>query len=109
MNIGKLRERITFQSLGATDAGSFGSSNGTWTEVKTVFAQFQGLFETEQKESEQPVASTSAQFRIREPRDYTITTKMRIVFRSQNYYITGIRPANAGDHVIVTATMNDNG
>lgn len=108
MNIGKLRERIAIQSKGTSNGGSFGTSNGAWSDVKTVYAQFQGVSESEAPEQGQTVGITLAQFRIRKPSSFSVDTKMRIVFRGVNYYITGIRPAPAGDHVIVTAEARDN-
>lgn len=109
MLIGKLRYRITIQELSTENAGSFGVANASWTDVKTVYAQFQVDSSAESTENGQTVGSTQVMFRIREPKDYTPTEKMRISFKGKYYYITGIRPANAGDHTIITAVSKDNG
>ena len=108
MIIGKLRERILIQTKSTADAGSFGASNNTWSDVKTIYAQMQPLSESEGNESNQTVASTTLQFRIRKPMNYAVDATMRIVYDNRKYYITGIRPAPAGDHYILTAVHKDN-
>jgi len=108
MRIGPLRNRITFEQKGTTSAGSFVNVGDGWTEVKKVYAQFRQGTAGERDENDQTVAVTSAEFLIRVPRTFSINEKMRVVFRGQNYYITGIRPGNAEDHTTVVAQLRDN-
>jgi len=109
MRIGPLRNRITFQEKTTSSAGSFGSQKDSWDDVKTVYAQYKPSTASERDENAQTVAVTGAEFLIRVPRTFTINEKMRVVFRSRNYYITGIRLGNMEDHTTVLAEVRENG
>jgi len=109
MRFGSLRHRIKFQSLTTKSAGDLGVAKDSWTDVKTVYAEFRSVNASEMDESEQTTGSTYLEFRIREPKDFTPTEKMRIEFQSRYYYITGLKPANAGGHYLINAVHKDNG
>ena len=109
MRFGSLRHRITFEQVTTKSAGDLGRAVDTWEDVKTVYASFKAVNSSEMDEQEQTTSSTYLEFRIREPKDFTPTAKMRIQFQSRYYYITGLKPANSGDHYLINAVHKDNG
>lgn len=109
MRFGSLRHRIKFQELTTKSAGDLGVANDTWSDVKNVWSEFRSVNSSELDENGQTTGSTFLEFRIREPKDFTINEKMRILFQSRYYYITGLKPANSGGHYLINAVHKDNG
>jgi head-tail adaptor len=109
MRAGPLRHRITIQESTTKSGGDFGSVKDTWSDVKTVYAQFRSVNANEMNEKEQTTGSVYTEFRIREPKGFEVTPSMRIVFKSKNYYITGVKPGNVGDDYLINAVLKDNG
>ncbi|HEY1182232.1 MAG TPA: phage head closure protein [Rhodocyclaceae bacterium] len=87
MRAGQLRDRITIQQRTVT-RGSMGAPVDTWTDVATVWAQFDPLRGREFFSAKQEQTENSVRFWIRYRAG--IETKMRIVFAGKHYDIEAV-------------------
>lgn len=87
INAGALNRRIKIESSQVT-SNSLGEQVQTWTEVATVWAQKQALTVKDVKRQQGQSAQAEARFLIRH-RD-GLNSTMRVVYRNEVYYITGI-------------------
>jgi len=67
--------------------GDAGGIEDTWTTYKTVWAEIDDLAGSKDFTSDMPVYTNSMSFIIHQHDAPDVTTKMRIVWNSENWYI----------------------
>lgn len=88
--IGQLRHRIEIQrkTRGASD-GAGGNVSETWSTLKKVWAKYEPLSGREIAVADQIVHRQNCRFTIRRRTD--VTAAMRIVYKSRNFAVLGVR------------------
>lgn len=102
--IGKLRSRITFETLSRSDDDQGGFTE-TWTELVTVWAHVRPVSSRERFFSDQIQYQRSHEVVIRHRDD--ITQEMRFTFDSRTFQIKGVRsPDEKGFWLVIDAEEN---
>lgn len=87
MRSGQLKDRITIQQK-AVSRGAMGKEVVTWTDLATVWAQFEPLRGREYFSAKQEQAETNARFWMRYRSD--VAPEMRVSFRGKVYDIESV-------------------
>lgn len=85
-NAGSLRHRVTVQRR-TSAVGTRGQSTEVWDDLFSCYANVESLSGRELEQAQKVVATASTRITIRLPKQYTITTKDRIKFKTQFYNI----------------------
>ena len=94
MQAGKLRHRITLQSLTETQNPSTGAITKTWADVATVWGDVRFLGGLETLKADATTAVRKCSVRIRYLAG--VTEKMRVVHEGANFDINNVSPDNTG-------------
>jgi SPP1 family predicted phage head-tail adaptor len=90
MQAGKLRHRVTIESLVETQDGTTGAISRAWSTVATVWAAIEPLSGREFIAAQGAQAEVVARILIRYRDD--VVAKMRVVFGSKVYNIRAVLP-----------------
>jgi len=109
MNIGKLDRYVTIQSVSYADDDYGDGQTPTWSNYATnvpcdiIWANVRN---TEKFEAAQLVSVDAPSIRLRY--DSGIVVEMRVVYNSENYYITGITEIGRGHGMNLATEKRDN-
>ncbi len=99
--------QITIESYTATRDASGGEVR-TWTEFSKPYASIRYAGATERLEGDRTAETRKALFKVRYNSDTkNITAKMRIVYESANWDITGLAFLGRNDGIELTAIRKD--
>lgn len=101
MRAGRLRRRITFQSLTVTQDAEFGTKTEAWVDFKTVWAEFVAVDGREFWAAQQISAEQPADFEIR--RFKGLDPTMRILYADRQWDIKSISEAQKLDKIRIKA------
>lgn len=87
-------------TYGAIDAG-------TWATYKTVWAEIEDVSSVVSNESEMPVHQDGKSFKIRTHDAPAVTTKMRISYNSEFYYIGSIQKEGRLRTILIGEAYDD--
>lgn len=104
MQAGKLRHRVTIESLVETQDGTTGAISRAWSTVATVWAAVEPLSGREFLAAQETQSQVTARIVIRHRSD--VTTKMRIAIGADRYNIHGILPDKVSGREYLTLMVS---
>ena len=99
-------DKIVIQQSTVT-ADDYGERDETWTTYKTVWAEMDVPGGSIGYESDMPVYADSRLFKIRTYDAPSVTTKMRISYDSEIYFIRSIQKIGRLFLVLITSSYDD--
>lgn len=92
----------------ASARGEFGEADtGAWSTYKTVWAEIDDSSSSVSHESEMPVFEDSKSFKIHCADAPDVTTKMRISYDSQVFFIRSIRKEKRLRTILIASAYDD--
>ena len=92
----------------ATAHGVYGEADtGAWSTYKTVWAEIDDSTSSVSQESEMPVFEDSKSFKLHTHDAPAVTTKMRISYDSQYFFIRSIRKEGRLRTVLIGSAYDD--
>lgn len=84
-----------------------GAVTESWTTYKTVWAEIEDAYSNVSQESEMPVFEDGKSFKIHTHDAPAVTSKMRISYDSQYFYIRSIRKEGRLRTILVAEAFDD--
>lgn len=104
MQAGKLRHRVTIESLAETQDGTTGAISQAWSTVATVWAAIEPLSGREFLAAQETQSQIVARVVIRYRSD--VTAKMRIAHGSELYNVHGVLPDKVSGREYLTLMVS---
>ena len=104
-----LDRRIKIQNY-TTAANDFGELIKTWATFWTCWAGVKFTTGTEKQDGEQFIASNVVNWTIRSNATYgdNVTAKMRILYKTEYYYINVVKQLGRSDFIELETKLKDN-